>query len=209
MDSKRFAQPPRLMKLLRCSVLETAVVCQLVGRGWHAQRCANMARRCASLASRWANVAPRWSQDEPMRRQEWPMWRQDGPKISQCGAQMRECSSCAGESSILTAPRRHRRPQESTPVVWRRGCGALVKPHFGSRNRALACMGCVSGNPSETHPAEGMTKVIPALSCKHDNCEAHGMRERLSSTPQELQAAWRIQSLRAFRRAGMCRRLVV
>ena len=40
--------------------------------------------------------------------------------------------------------------------------------------------------------AEGMIKGIPALSCKHDNCEAHGMCDGCSSTPQELQATRRM-----------------
>ena len=31
--------------------------------------------------------------------------------------------------------------------------------------------GARSDDLAETHPAEGMTKVIPALSCKHDNEE--------------------------------------
>ena len=31
--------------------------------------------------------------------------------------------------------------------------------------------GARSDDLAETHPTEGMTKVIPALSCKHDNEE--------------------------------------
>ena len=46
-----------------------------------------------------------------------------------------------------------------------------------ARERLLA-------NQPKNTPAEGRTKVIPALSCKHDALKAHGMRERLSSTPQ-------------------------
>ena len=79
-------------------------------------------------------------------------------------------------------PRETRRPpggfQEATGGPRRQAqwyahaeSGALVKPHFCTQNRAPACTGAIFRNPAETHPAEGMTKVIPALSCKHDNEE--------------------------------------
>ena len=82
------------------------------------------------------------------------------------------------------APRRQRRPQESGPLVRGRGRWRDRKPTLLRKNAAPAYTGASFCKPAEKHPAEGMTKVIPALSCKHDNCEAHGMRERLSSTPQ-------------------------
>ena len=71
------------------------------------------------------------------------------------------------------------RPQGGLAAVRGHGDGVVVKPHCGTKNRAPACTGAISSKPAEKHPAEGMTKVIPALSCKHDNCEAHGMRERI------------------------------
>ena len=61
--------------------------------------------------------------------------------------------------------------------------------------------GAPSDDLAETHPAEGMTKVIPALSCKHDNEPTKWFR-RCSSTHAAATAARRIQSLRAFRRAN-------
>ena len=42
--------------------------------------------------------------------------------------------------------------------------GDLVKPHLGRQNDAPAYTGAVFCKPAETHPAEGMTKVIPGLS---------------------------------------------
>ena len=105
---------------------------------------------------------------------------------------MAQCGSRAGGSSILIARRRQRRRHEAGAVLRGRGEWRARKITLWQGNEAPVYMGCCFDHLAETHPAEGMTKVIPALSCKHDNCEAHGMRERFSRTPRELHAARRI-----------------
>ena len=61
--------------------------------------------------------------------------------------------------------------------------------------------GARSDDLAETHPTEGMTKVIPALSCKHDNEERRSGSDDYLARRQLLRQRGGIQTLRAFRRA--------
>ena len=107
------------------------------------------------------------SQDAPKsapRRQAAPRCAKVAPKW----ANMRQCGSRAGGSSPKAPKGGLRRTCVGVVDVddWSYG-----KTTLWLENEAPVYTGCCFDDPAETHPAEGMTKVIPALSCKHDNEE--------------------------------------
>ena len=112
---------------------------------------------------------------------------------------------------------RKRSPKESRGGAptrgWRYGKTTLLQEY-----ELPVQTGARSDDLAETHPAEGMTKVIPALSCKHDNEERRSGSDGFLARRQLLRqrggfkrsahsavpnlGAWRLGVLEAWRLRG-------
>ena len=68
-------------------------------------------------------------------------------------------------------PRREKGAPGSLAAVRGRGRRRYGKTTLLQEYELPVQTGARSDDLAETHPTEGMTKVIPALSCKHDNEE--------------------------------------